>query len=69
MSKTTTPSSAHDHEVSESDAGKGAVESDQPVDPKIQPTRGGPLGDDGLPKDKTAICEDAIGANVDESQG
>jgi hypothetical protein len=66
MSKTT---SQPEHEVSENDAGKGAVESDRPVDPKKTPPRGGPLGEDGLPADKTAVCEDAIGANVDESQG
>jgi hypothetical protein len=60
----------HETDVAEADAGKGAVEGDRPED---QPQHGNPHGsaldDQGLPKDKTAICEDAIGANVDKSQG
>jgi hypothetical protein len=52
------------------DAGKGAVEGDRPED---RPQQGNPHGkaldDEGLPKDTTAICEDVIGANVDESEG
>jgi hypothetical protein len=57
-------------DVAESDAGKGAVEGDRPED---KPQQGNPHGqaldEEGLPKDRTAICEDVIGANVDESQG
>jgi hypothetical protein len=47
------------------DVQKGAVEGDKPTD--NQPRSG--LDKNGLPVDKTAICEDAIGANVDKSQG
>jgi hypothetical protein len=57
-------------DVADVDAGKGAVEGDRPDD---RPQQGNPHGtgldDRGLPKDETAICEDVIGANVDESQG
>ena len=48
----------------------GAVEGDRPND---KPQQGNPnapaLDDQGMPKDMTKICEDVIGANVDESQG
>ena len=64
MTKPATPNT----DVSESDAGKGAVESDRPEDTPQRP-RGGALDEQGLPKDKTAVCEDAIGANVDGTQG
>jgi hypothetical protein len=57
-------------DVAESDAGKGAVEGDRQEDGRQQ---GNPHGDgldeEGLPDDQTAICEDVLGANVDESQG
>jgi hypothetical protein len=57
-------------DVAEADAGKGAVEGDKP---DARPQQGNPHGtgldERGLPKDETAICEDVIGANVDESQG
>ena len=60
----------HEAEVSEADAGKGAVESDRPDDrPQHGNPHGSALDEQGLPQDKTAICEDVIGANVDESQG
>ena len=48
----------------------GAVEGDRPTD---QPNQGNPhgtgLNDQGLPDDPVAICEDVIGANVDETEG
>jgi hypothetical protein len=64
MNRTTTqkPPDADEH--------IGAVEGDRPED---QPQHGNPHGqaldEQGLPKDKTAICEDAIGANVDHTEG
>lgn len=54
----------------EADEHIGAVEGDRATDPIQQ---GNPnadaLDDQGLPKDRTAICEDVIGANVDKTQG
>jgi hypothetical protein len=56
--------------VADDDAGKGAVEGDRPDQPEQQGNpHGSGLDEQGLPKDRTAICEDVIGANVDESQG
>jgi hypothetical protein len=51
------------------DAGKGAIEGDQPEQEQQGNPHGTALDENGLPKDQTAICEDVIGANVDESQG
>jgi hypothetical protein len=48
----------------------GAVEGDRVTDPVQQGNpHGDALDDQGLPEDPIAICEDVIGANVDESQG
>ena len=48
----------------------GAVEGDRPTD---APNQGNPHGsgidEDGLPNDPIARCEDAIGANVDQTEG
>lgn len=44
----------------------GAVEGDGPH--QGNPNAPG-LDDQGLPNDPVATCEDAIGANVDESEG
>ena len=48
----------------------GAVEGDRPTD---TPNQGNPHGagidEEGLPNDPIATCEDAIGANVDETEG
>ncbi|HEU4935154.1 MAG TPA: hypothetical protein VFT39_01790 [Vicinamibacterales bacterium] len=48
----------------------GAVEGDQPTD---TPNQGNPHGagidEEGLPNDPIATGEDAIGANVDETEG
>jgi hypothetical protein len=48
----------------------GAVEGDRATD---SPNQGNPHGsgvdDQGMPNDPVAICEDVIGANVDETEG
>jgi hypothetical protein len=48
----------------------GVVEGDRPED---EPQFGNPnapaLDEEGLPNDPTAIGEDVIGANVDETEG
>lgn len=61
----------HPHtDVTSDDAGKGAVEGDRPEDKAQQGNpHGTGLDEQGLPEDQTAICEDVLGANVDESQG
>jgi hypothetical protein len=56
----------HHHD---SDEHVGAVEGDRPEDPQPGNPHGPALDENGLPKDKTAICEDVIGANVDETEG
>jgi hypothetical protein len=56
--------------VDKNDAGLGAVEGDRPEDSPQQGNPNAPaLDEQGLPKDKTKICEDVIGANVDGTQG
>jgi len=62
-----------DRSASKPDPGEkhlGAVEGDRPTD---QPNQGNPnapgIDENGLPNDPIAVCEDAIGANVDESEG
>jgi hypothetical protein len=56
--------------VSDSEDHLGAVEGDRPTD---RPNQGNPnapgLDQNGLPNDPVAICEDVIGANVDETEG
>ena len=51
------------------DAHKGAIEGDRPNDEQIGNPNGPGLDENGLPADETAIGEDVIGANVDETQG
>ena len=55
---------------SDPDQDKGAVEGDRPTD-KQQSNKNaaGALDAEGLPKDRVAIAEDVIGANVDNTQG
>ena len=67
----TTTESKHPHtDVTPDDAGKGAVEGTRPDEkPQQGNAHGSGLNEEGLPDDRTAICEDVIGANVDESQG
>ena len=57
-------------QTTDQDQYKGAVEGDRPTD-KQQGNKNAPvrLDENGLPKDKVAIAEDVIGANVDETQG
>jgi hypothetical protein len=48
----------------------GVVEGDRPDDNPNEGNRNAPaLDDQGMPNDPVAICEDVIGANVDESEG
>jgi hypothetical protein len=48
----------------------GAVEGDRPTDTPNQGNPHGPgIDEAGLPNEPMATCEDAIGANVDESEG
>jgi hypothetical protein len=51
------------------DAGIGAVEGDSPDDQQQGNRNGDGLDSDGMPDDATAIAEDVIGANEDETQG
>lgn len=50
-------------------AHKGAVQGDRPTDPQQGNPNGPGVDDQGMPDDPIASAEDAIGANVDESQG
>lgn len=53
-----------------SDEHIGAVEGDRPSDtPQQGNPHGDGLDDQGLPDDPVAVCEDAIGANVDKTEG
>ena len=56
-------------DVPKEDASKGSVEGTRPEEKQQGNPHGTGLNKDGLPEDETAICEDVIGANVDESQG
>jgi hypothetical protein len=51
------------------DQDKGAVEGDRPTDKQHYNPNGTGLDENGLPKNRIAIAEDVIGANVDETQG
>lgn len=54
----------------DSDEHMGAVEGDRPSDSPQQGNPNAPgLDDEGLPDDPTAIAQDVIGANVDETEG
>lgn len=47
----------------------GAVEGETAADPGPGNANAPALDDQGLPADRVAICEDAIGANVDGAEG
>ncbi len=47
------------------DALKGAIEGDRPDDPQHANPNADALDENGLPAKEVPICEDAIGANVD----
>jgi hypothetical protein len=73
MTDTRNVESTIDRTASKPDSGEkhlGAVEGDRPTD---QPNQGNPnapaIDANGLPNDPIEVCEDAIGANVDESEG
>lgn len=51
------------------DEGKGAVEGDRPTDKQHGNRNATALDKNGVPKDKVAIAEDVIGAQMDETQG
>jgi hypothetical protein len=51
------------------DESKGAVEGDRPTDQQQGNENATALDEDGMPKDRVAIAEDVIGANVDGTQG
>jgi hypothetical protein len=51
------------------DGDKGAVEGDRPPDSQHYNHNAPGVNEDGLPDDRTAIAEDVISANVDETQG
>lgn len=53
----------------ETDEHIGAVEGDRPEDEQQGNENAPALDESGLPNDPVAVCEDVIGATVDESQG
>jgi hypothetical protein len=53
----------------EADAHLGATETDKPGQAGQGNSNVPALDEDGLPKDTKKICEDVIGAHVDESTG
>jgi len=62
--------SAKDLPERDSENHLGAIEGDRPEDSPQEGNRNAPaLDDEGMPNDPVAICEDAIGANVDKSEG
>lgn len=63
-----TSSRAH-HTAHDPDSHKGALEGDRPTDEQQSNAHAPALDDQGLPSDETAIAEDVIGANEDESVG
>lgn len=58
-----------DRRPGDADEHIGAVEGDRATDPQPGNENAPGLDDKGLPNDPVAICEDVIGANVDESEG
>ena len=50
------------------DAAKGAIEGDRPEDPQQSNPNAGALDENGLPKKMLPICEDVIGANIDNDE-
>jgi hypothetical protein len=51
------------------DAHKGAIEGDRPTDEQNVEPKAPALDENGLPADCDEIAGEAIGANVDESEG
>jgi hypothetical protein len=54
---------------SDPDIHKGVIEGDRPTDEQYGNPNAAALDENGLPADEVAIAEDAIGAEVDESEG
>ena len=48
---------------------KGTLEGDQPADRQQCNCHGAALDENGMPDDPVAIAEDAMGAEIDETQG
>jgi hypothetical protein len=57
------------HQSADPDRHKGAIEGDRPDDEQLSNPHGDGLDEEGRPDDPVATAEDAIGANVDKSQG
>ena len=57
------------HERAESDEHIGAVEGDRSDSPQQGNPNAPALDEEGLPDDPTAIAQDVIGANADETEG
>ncbi|MGE5358281.1 MAG: hypothetical protein ACM3NQ_04635 [Bacteroidales bacterium] len=49
------------------DARKGAIEGDRPDQPQQSNPNAGALDENGLPAKPIPICEDVLGANVDQN--
>ena len=47
----------------------GAVEGDTAAAPEPGNANAAVLDEQGLPRDRVAICEDVLGANVDGAEG
>ena len=54
---------------SDSDEHIGAVEGDRSDSPEPGNANAPALDDEGMPNDDTAIAQDVIGANADETEG
>ncbi len=50
------------------DMKKGALEGDRPDEPQHSNANAGALDENGLPRKMVPICEDVIGANVDNDE-
>ena len=61
--------STHTSVTGDPDGHKGAIEGDRPDDEQTPNRHGNGVDEEGLPDDPVASAEDAIGANVDNTQG
>jgi hypothetical protein len=62
-----TPNTTKQHD--DQDAHKGAIEGDRPTDEQNVKPNSAALDENGLPADCAGIAADALGAQVDKSQG
>jgi hypothetical protein len=51
----------------DNDVHKGAIEGDRPDEPQQFNPNAGALDQNGLPANPVPICEDVLGANVDQN--